>query len=292
MRGALWITAVGVMLMAGCGRGSSAAESPPPAPPEVSDPDMSDPEEPAVTLAALDSSIPIFETISTPPTAAPVGRRLWADGRHEHLGGRDRSGEWVLLETLSDGEVTAFRLAIADLGLDRLQARYEPEHAVRDAGRTEWRIQVGGQRVQVEIIAGVQVPELVALDKALIDAHVQPEVTIEVTALARGSEHQATVPCPPTAIDDLGAAFMAMVRAQTGTGPLDGQGEPLKLLDVVWHTDGALSGHHELWTDGRMVRTLPQDDDVRETWLSAAELDGVRVALDAVDWPTLASRCL
>jgi len=286
----LRIATFALLLMAGCGRGSSAAESPPTDPPPAST-EASVPEEPAVTLADLDSSIPIFESISTPPTRAPARPRQWADGRYEHLGGRDRSGEWTLLETLSDEEVTAFRRAIADLGLDQLQARYEPEHAVRDAGRTEWRIQVGGQLVQVQIIAAVQVPALVALDQAFIDAHVQPEITIRVTAMASGAEHQATVPCAPSAIDDLGAAFMAMVRGQTGTGPLDGQDASRKLLDVEWHTDGVYSGHHELWMDGRMVRTLPQDDDVKETWMSATELEGVRAALDAVDWSTLASRC-
>ena len=72
-RGVLRIATFALLLMAGCGRGSSAAESPPTDPPPAST-EASVPEEPAVTLADLDSSIPIFESISTPPTGAPAGR--------------------------------------------------------------------------------------------------------------------------------------------------------------------------------------------------------------------------
>lgn len=288
-RDVLGSTTLALLLIAGCGRGSSAAE---PAPPSPEPTDVSDHEEPAVSLAALDSSIPIFESISTPSTGKPAGYRLWADGRYEHLrAGLDHGDEWYLVETLSDAEVTAFREAITGLGLDQLQPRYKPEYAVRDAGRTEWRIQVGGELVQVEVISRAQVPELTALDRAFVDAHVQPEVTIAVTALASGSEQKADVPCPPNSIDDLGAAFMAMVRAQTGTGPLAVEGEPQQLFQVVWHTDGEESGRHELWSDGRMVRTLVKENDVREAYLSAAEMDGVRAALDVVDWATLSTRC-
>ena len=245
-----------------------------------------------MTLAVLDTSLPIFESISYPSTGKPAGYRLWADGRYEHLrGAQDHGDEWYLIETLSDAEVTAFRQAIAGLGLDQLKARYEPEYAVRDAGRTEWRIQVGGEVVQVEVIARVTVPELAALDRAFQDAHVQAVVTVQVSALANGSPQEADVPCPPNSIEDLGAAFMAMVRSNSGSGTLTIEGEPQLLFEVVWRTDGVVSGRHELWSDGRATRTLVEGDDVRETFLSADELRGVREALDAVDWASLGGRC-
>lgn len=245
-----------------------------------------------MTLAALDTSLPIFESISYPSTGKPAGYRLWADGRYEHLrGAQDHGDEWYLIETLSDAEVTAFRQAIAGLGLDQLQARYEPEHAVRDAGRTEWRIQVGGEVIQVEVIARAPVPGLAAIDRAFQDAHVRAEVTIHVTALAGGSRHEADVPCPPNSIEDLGAAFMALVRSQSGSAPLAVDGEPQLQFEVVWRTDGVVSGRHELWSDGRVLRTLVEGNDVRETFLSEGELQGVREALGAVDWASLGHRC-
>jgi len=112
--------------------------------------------------------VPLLESLSRPPNGKPAGYRLWPDGRYEELGPANEPPDaWVLKLTYTRADLARYLAAASKVDLSGLRPSYQAR--ARDASPRHVRLQAGGQVRELDI-TGVRVPEIEALEAAMVAA--------------------------------------------------------------------------------------------------------------------------
>jgi hypothetical protein len=117
----------------------------------------------------IDPDVPLIESISAPANGEPGGFRLWADGRYEELDPTHSPPDaWIVKLTYSADDIHRYLEATRHLDLAQLRARYDVP--ARDATLRRVRFQAGGTAYKIDIRGPAQIPELEALERAMVAA--------------------------------------------------------------------------------------------------------------------------
>lgn len=237
---------------------------------------------------------PLLEFVSTPFRGRTAGYRLFPDGRVEQRGGPNvRHDDWFETQTLTPEQVEAFVRYLESVDLDGLEARYEPQYAVRGVPSTAvWIVRARGAVHRVEVVGNARVPVLEAVQQAFFDAQkVGVHAGAELRVLRDGTEHTYDLACSPMecpGIDEVTKTlFMPHNHAPEGTAQAGAE----RLLVIVWKESDVASGQHVLTADGRLVRTLLPGGEQKEMWVSDEGMQRLQAALGRVDWEVVERHC-
>ncbi len=287
-----------LFLFVGCDE-PGEPETPPPADPPVEADGNS-----VTPVARVEPAIPLFEEgelvieySSHSHFGGYQGWRIFADGRYETIAPpgpeherHAREPVWEPLRSLSAAELQAFYQLMYSYDLASLENEYAPEQRVMDGASGHWNLRLVGGPKHVVVRAGVTVAALEAIWEAMPTAVIHGESTADIALMLGQRELDLHLPCSPSVPEDL-AAFTTTLAAdgqeRAEGGPGDGAA---KLLDIVYYEDGVRTSNQELWSDGwQLIRDTEGGVDRYEH--SAAQLDGYRAALEAMDWTGMSQRC-
>ena len=230
---------------------------------------------------------PLLEFVSTPFGGRTAGYRLFPDGRIEQRGGPNvRHDDWFETQTLTAEQVDAFVRFLESADLDGLDARYEPEHAVRGGPRVAvWTIRAKGAVHRVEVEGTARVPLLEAVQQAFFDAQgVGIRAGAEIRVLRDGVEQVYELTCSPMECPGIDRVTKTLLWAHNHAAQGTARPGAERVLVIVWKESDVPNGQHVLTADGRLVRTLLPGGDQKEQWLSDEGMQRLQAALDGVDW--------
>ncbi len=237
---------------------------------------------------------PLLEYVSTPFQGRPAGYRLFPDGRVELCGGSDaRDDRWVQTQILTAEQVEAFVRALESADLDDLEARYEPQYAVRGVPSTAvWTLRARGAEHRVEVVGSARVPVLEAIQQAFFDAQkVGIRAGAEVRVLRDGAEHTYELACSPMDCPGLDEVTKTLLMPHNHADSGVARPGAERLLVIVWKESDVSNGEHALTADRRLVRTLLPGGERKEMWLSEEGMQRLDAALDRVDWEAVEHHC-
>lgn len=234
---------------------------------------------------ASNSTVPLFAVERVPATGERTGYRLFDDGRYEEL----LQGSWQPRSSLDSAQTSCVKAAFDKQDLSSLSSTYQPDALPRGVHRKVWTLRVGGDTRRVEILGSAEPTALRAIDQALVSCKAPATVTTGLRVSLGAVRHELKLPCAPAKIPELNSAVMALLRpkgaAKAGAGSQD------VIFAIDWYEGGTLTGRHELFSDGRRVRTALPGGEQIEASLSDQELSRVRQALESVPWQGLEGRC-
>lgn len=201
-----------------------------------------------------DLSPPLLQVLTRHRFNATQGYRVFPDGRHE-LMVASAPGKWTPMPPLQDQALEHLLGALRAANLNALPERHTQEPLPRDAPVQRWELCFDGNNLCFELTGRLSVPELHAIEQAYLSTQQPPPVSCDFELHpAAGNPSLLLLDRSPMVLPGLDQ-LMRTLLSRHNQGPArspDPQAE--LLLTVHWREAGVLTGHHRLWSDGRLER--------------------------------------